>query len=110
MEDCEKKFVVMSGESIMDIDKIRIYSEETFGERKADEYYQCIMDTVKSLDKGYLMHAECLQLETKRKIYRRVILNSHILIYRIAEKIEILRIFHSASCDSKIRSARVVKI
>ena len=110
MEECEKKIVVLSGESINDIDNIGIYSEETFGERKADEYHQCLMKAVTSLDTNYLMHAQCLQLETKRKIYRRIIVNSHIIIYRIAERIEVLRVFHSASSNTKIRSARKVKI
>jgi len=100
----------MSGESINDIDQIRIYSEETFGERKAEEYYQCLMKAVKSLDTEYLTHTQCWQLETKRKIYRRIIINSHIIIYRITERIEVLRVFHSASSNTKIRSARKVKI
>ena len=110
MEECEKKIVVLSGESINDIDNIGIYSEETFGERKADEYHQCLMKAVTSLDTNYLMHAQCLQLETKRKIYRRIIVNSHIIIYRIAERIEVLRVFHTASSKTKILSARKVRI
>ena len=110
MEEFEKKAVVMSDESINDIDQIRTYSEETFGERKADEYHQSLMKAVKTLETDYLMHTRCWQLETKGKIYRRVIVHSHIIIYRIAERIEVLRVFHSASSNTKIRSARKVKI
>ena len=110
MEGCEKKTVVMSGESIIDIDKIRVYSEETFGERKAEEYHQSLMTAVKKLDTGYLMHSQCPQLPTVTRIYRRVIINSHIIIYRIAARVEVLRVFHKASSNTKIRTARKVKI
>ena len=40
MEGNEEKEVAMSGKSIEGIDQIRVYGEETFGEKKADEYHQ----------------------------------------------------------------------
>ena len=110
MEDIEKKKVIMSHESIKDIDQIRIYGEETFGNRKADEYHQLLMEAVKSLDTRYLMYTQCRQLPTQGKIYRRIIVGSHIIIYRIAKQIEVLRVVHSASSNHKIRSARTVRI
>ena len=57
MEDIEKKKVIMSHESIKDIDQIRIYGEETFGNRKADEYHQLLMEAVKSLDVLRVVHS-----------------------------------------------------
>jgi len=110
MEGNEEKEVVMSGKSIEDIDQIRVYGEETFGERKADEYHQSFMQAIKSLETGYLMHSECQQLVTQRKIYRRIIVESHIIIYRIAKRVEVLRVLHSASSNRKIRSARTERI
>ena len=110
MEELEKKEVVMSGKSIEDIDQIRVYGEETFGERKADEYHQLLMKAINSLDVRYLTHSQCQQLETRRKIYRRVVVESHIIIYRIAKRIEVLRVLHSASSNRKIKSVRAVKI
>ena len=110
MEELEKKEVVMSGISIEDIDQIRIYGEETFGERKADEYHQLLMQAIKSLDTGYLKYSQCQQMETKGKIYRRIIVESHIIIYRIAKRVEVLRVLHSASSNRKIKSARIVRI
>jgi len=109
MEELEKKKVVMSGKSIEDIDQIRIYGEETFGERKADEYHRLLMNAVNSLDTKYLMYSQCQQLETRRKVYRRVVVESHIIIYRIAKRIEVLRVLHSASSNRKIKSVRAVK-
>ena len=110
MEGNEEKEVVMSLKSIEDIDQIRVYGEETFGERKADEYHQSLMKAIESLDTGYLMYSECRQLKTKRKIYRRIIVESHIIIYRITKRVEVLRVLHSASSNRKIRSARAVNI
>ena len=106
----EWKEVIASVELEIDLKEIYQYSLETFGIRKADEYLDCMKKAIRLLDVQYLMYAQCWQLETKRKIYRRVIVGSHIIIYRIAERIEVLRVFHSASSNTKIRSARKVKI
>ena len=106
----ERKEVVASVELEIDLKEIYQYSLETFGNRVADEYLDRMKKAIRLLGVQYSMHAECWQLETKRKIYRRVIVQSHIIIYRIAERIEVLRVFHSASSNTKIRSARKVKI
>jgi plasmid stabilization system protein ParE len=110
MEECEKKTVILSQESIVDIDRIRRYGEETFGERKADEYYSFLMKSIHFLDVWYLMHPECRQLETKGRMYRHIITDSHIIVYRIAKCVEVLRVLHSASSNAKIRTVRKVKV
>ena len=111
MEDgIEQKDVVASVELEIDLKEIYQYSLDTFGKRKADEYLDCLKSSMRSLDVCYLMHTECRQLATKGKIYRRIIFGSHIIIYRIAKRIEVLRIFHSASSNRKIQSARKIKI
>jgi len=106
----ESKEVVSSVETRTDLKEIYQYSLETFGERKADEYYQCLEKSIESLETGYLTHSQCPQLPTASRIYRRVIVNSHIIIYRISARVEVLRVFHKASSNTKIRSARKVKI
>jgi plasmid stabilization system protein ParE len=111
MEDgIERKEVVASVELEIDLKEIYQYSLETFGRRKADEYLESMKKAIRLLEVQYMMHAQCWQLETKRKFYRRVIVHSHIIIYRIAGRVEALRVFHSASSNTKIRSARKVKI
>ena len=106
----ERKEVIASVELEIDLKEIYQYSLDTFGTKKADEYLGCLKKAIHLLDVQYLMHTQCPQLETKGKIYRRVVVNSHIIIYRIAERIEVLRVFHSASGNTKICSARKVKI
>jgi plasmid stabilization system protein ParE len=109
-DEFDFKEVIVSKKVDIDLKEIYNYSVETFGERKAKEYASYLYDTILSLDRNYLMYPQCQQLPTKRKIYRRIIAGSHIIIYRIAKQIEVLRILHSSSSNRKIRSARTVEI
>jgi len=103
----ERKEVVASVELEIDLKEIYQYSLETFGRKKADEYLDSMKKVIRLLEDQYLIHTQCWQLETKRKIYRRIIFNSHIIIYRITERIEVLRAFHSASSNTEVRSANI---
>ena len=104
----ERKDVVSSEELENDLKEIYLYSLDTFGRKKADEYLDSLKSHIRQLSVRYLMYPECQQLKTKRKIYRRVIVESHIIIYRILKRVEALRVLHSASSNRKIRSARIV--
>ena len=111
MEDVvNRKDVVSSLELENDIKEIYLYSLDTFGRRKADEYLDTLKRHIRQLEEWHLMYPECRQIPTKGKIYRRVIVGSHIIIYRIAKRVEVLRIFHLASSNQKIISARTVNI
>jgi plasmid stabilization system protein ParE len=106
----ELKEVVSSVELEEDLKEIYLYSLETFGSRKADEYLNSLKSAIRELDVCYLMHSECRQLPTKGKIYRRILAGSHIIVYRRSRRIEVLRVFHQASSNFKIRTVRKVKI
>ena len=50
-------------------------------------------------------------LATKNRMYRNIILDAHLIIYRIGkERIEVLDIVHAASSLRKIRDIRKIKI
>lgn len=84
---------------------------ETFGIMQAKKYFDMISHLVESLDLFYSYHPECRHLTTKNRIYRNIILDAHLIIYRITdERIEVLDIIHSASSIRKIRSTRNIKI
>ena len=87
------------------------YGIETFGMIQARRYYSTIQNLVKKLDTQYTYHPECRHLATKSRMYRNIILDSHLIIYRITDKrIEVLDIIHSASSISRIRSVRSIRI
>ena len=106
----ERKEVIASVALENDLKEIYQYSLDTFGIRKADEYLDCMRKAIRLPEEQYLMHTGRRQLETKGKIYRRAVVGYHMIIYRIAGRIEALRVFHPASGDTKIRSARRVII
>jgi plasmid stabilization system protein ParE len=50
-------------------------------------------------------------IPTKNHIYRNIILDAHLIIYRITnEQIEVLDIFHSASSIRRIQKVRSIRI
>ena len=106
----ESKEVVSSEELEIDLKEVYQYSFETFGAKKAEEYLGSIRKAIGLLDVQYLMHSQCPQLPTVSRIYRRVIISSHIIVYRISARVEVLRVFHKASSNTKIRTARKIKI
>jgi plasmid stabilization system protein ParE len=87
------------------------YGIETFGYRQARKYFDTVSHLVERLDSDYTCHSECRHLATKSRIYRNIILDSHLIIYRITdERIEVLDIIHSASSIRKIRGVRNIHL
>jgi len=86
------------------------YGILAFGYVQARKYFTAIANLVEGLDNDYNFYPECRYLATKNRIYRNIILDSHLIIYRIKnECIEVLDIIHSASSISKIRKVSKVK-
>ena len=87
------------------------YTLDTFGYVQAERYFQKIKHALATLHEGYLVYPECRHLATKSRIYRNIILDAHLIIYRITnERIEVLDILHGASSITKIRNARKIKM
>jgi len=87
------------------------YTLEIFGYFQAEQYKQKIRKSLDTLPAFYKAYPECRHLATKSRKYRNIILDAHLIIYRIAEqRIEVLDIIHSASSIGKIRSARKIRL
>jgi len=87
------------------------YSLDTFGYFQAERYLQKIEEALSTLYDFYMTYPECRHLATKSRIYRNIILDSHLIIYRITdERIEVLDIIHSASSIGKIRGVRKIHL
>lgn len=84
---------------------------ELFGYFQARRYLEHILTSVEDLSTDYPYYPECRHLATKSRMYRNIILDSHLIIYRITEeRIEVLDIVHSASSMRKIKSTRKIHI
>jgi len=109
--DIQSKEVVTSGNYEEHLVEILEYSIETFGHAQACKYFNKISRLVESLDRYYTYHSECRHLATKSRKYRNIILDAHLIIYRITdERIEVLDIVHSKSSISKIRNVRRIRL
>ena len=92
-------------------DQIYDFSYETFGYLQAERYRQKIRNYLLSLPEYYTYYPECRHLATKSRIYRNIIVDPHLIIYRItAERIEVLDIIHGAMSVSKIRNVRKIRL
>lgn len=104
MEEPKEKQVIYSEMYALDSDVVFEFGVETFGELQATKYEEFIDKLTKELNLNYLAYPECKYITTKSRMYRNIILDSHIIIYRIKpEKIEVLRILHSHSGITKIK-------
>ena len=87
------------------------YGIEVFGYLQARKYFNLISILVERLDTDYTYHPECRHLATKSRMYRNIILDAHLIIYRITyHHIEVLDIIHSASSIRKIRNTRNIQL
>jgi len=110
--DTGKLTVIVSEQFHEDLKNIFQYGIETFGNKSALQFHENIERLVNNLETAYYMYPECRFLITKSKIYRNIILESYLIIYRItSSRIEVLRVFHSSICtSSRIRRVRKIII
>jgi plasmid stabilization system protein ParE len=110
MEEEKKLPVKVSKAFILDLDEIFQYGKDTFGIRQAELYENEIWKLVEGLSGNWPLFSECHHLPTRSKMYRWIILESHLIIYRITDKeIQVLRIVHSHRSISKIKVSRRIK-
>jgi toxin ParE1/3/4 len=110
MEEFEEKPVIYSRQYAIDTEYIYNYGVETFGEVQAKKYEAFLDKLTNELPQCYLMYPECRHLATKTRMYRNIILESHLIIYRIAPtRIEVLKAISSRLSISKIKSVRKIK-
>ena len=87
------------------------YGIREFGYFQAECYNREIEKAIETLSHFYYVYPECRHIPTKSRMYRNIIFDSHLIIYRITdERIEVLDIIHSASSIRKIRNARNIRL
>jgi plasmid stabilization system protein ParE len=87
------------------------YGIDVFGYFQAERYNKQIEKSVETLSDFYTAYPECRHLATKSRMYRNIILDAHLIIYRITnERIEVLDIIHSSSSIDKIQATRKIRL
>ena len=111
MEKKNLKVVTSKLFDFIDLPSIHEYGMETFGLKLADYFIAEIYIRLNELSDNYYLHPECRHLITKTKKYRNIILGSYLIIYRItADRIEVLRAFHSSRSPKTIQASKKIKI
>ncbi len=77
----EPKTVIYSTRFKHDVIDVFKYGLETFGKIQAEKYQNNIYMLIDSLYVTYDIYPECRHLPTKSKMYRWIILQSHLIIY-----------------------------
>ena len=84
---------------------------EMFGFIQAERYKQKIRKSLETLSNFYMAYPECRHISTKSHMYRNIILDAHLIIFRITDpRIEVLDIIHGASSIRKIRGVRKIRL
>ena len=87
------------------------YTFDTFGYFQAEHYRKKVEDAVDMLPDRYQSYPECRHIPTKSRMYRNIIMDAHLIIYRITNTcIEVLDIIHAASGIGKIRDIRKIQL
>ena len=87
------------------------FTLDTFGYFQAEHYLNKLLKALATLYEYYTIYPECRHIPTKSRMYRNIILDAHLIIYRITdERIEVLDIIHSASSIRKIRGTRKIHL
>ena len=103
------KILQISNKFDISLTHVYDYSLEIFGFLQAERYREKVRKALYMLPYRYLVHPECRHIPTKSQMYRNIILDSHLIIYRITDlRIEVLDIVYSASGISKIRETRKI--
>ena len=110
-EKFSRKPYEVSGKFLESHTHIYNYGIDTFGYFQAEQYSRKIDEALETLPDYYTIYPECRHLATKSRKYRNIILDSHLIIYRITnEQIEVLDIIHAASSLQKIRGVRKIRM
>lgn len=109
--EASEKPVIVSESFKIRRKEIYAFGLEMFGFYQAEIYDHHIKKSLATLSSYYNVYPECRFLATKNRIYRNIILDAHLIIYRITDqRIEVLDILHSVSSIRKIQSIRKIKI
>jgi plasmid stabilization system protein ParE len=105
------KQIKVSNQFYESFERVYDFGFGAFGFFQAERYKQKIRQLLSTLSNFYLVYPECRYLATKSRKYRNIILDAHLIIYRITEeRIEVLDIIHAASSIQKIRGVRKIQL
>ena len=110
-EKISRKPFVTSDKFLESRSQVYNYGIHLFGCFQAERYDRKIETAIESLSDYYTIYPECRHLATKSRKYRNIILDAHLIIYRITnERIEVLDIIHAASSIQTIRGVRKIRM
>lgn len=111
MEKEKRLPVKISLAFLLDLDDVFNYGLETFGRKQAESYENEIWELIELLPTSYHLFPECRHLITRSKMYRWIILDAHLIIYKITnEEVQVLRMLHSRRSITAIKGARRTKL
>jgi plasmid stabilization system protein ParE len=103
--------VVYSEQSLKSLQSIFEYGVETFSLDLASIFIDRLYEATQKLTTDFLIHPECRYLKTKSKMYRMMVYEQYLIIYRIKPlQIEILTIIHGSRSTSNIKKSRSIMV
>jgi len=111
MEGTEALQVDISELFNLDSQEVYQYGLETFVLAQAERYENDIWQLIEGLSTNYLLFPECHHLITKSKMYRWIILDAHLFIYRVSKnRIQVLRLIHAKRSITTVKKSRNIRV
>lgn len=111
MEGTEALQVDISEQFNLDSQEVYQYGLETFVLAQAERYENDIWQLIEGLSTNYLIFPECHHLITKSKMYRWIILDAHLIIYRVSKnRIQVLRLIHAKRSITTVKKSRNIRV
>lgn len=86
------------------------YIKEESSTLTAMKFRDDFLHVAGQLDKNYFAHPECRFLQTKNKVYRNIIWNKYLILYKIVnDEILVLGLFHTSQNPVKLKSFRKIR-
>ena len=101
---------IVKERALDDVEKEYDYYFKNYSERAADKFKVDFFEQLKSNLPFVWVYPECRYLPTKNHIYRNIIWNNYLIIYKVLKtEVWVVGLFHTAQNPKKLKGYKKVK-
>jgi plasmid stabilization system protein ParE len=92
------------------LDDAYLYYAENYSIEYADKFWDGFFDKIGKILPHYLQFSECRFLQTKNKIYRNIVWENYLIIYKIHKHhIDVICLFHVKQSPKRLKKLKRLK-
>ena len=99
--------IVVKEAALNDLEKECLYLAENYSVRYAEKFRLAFFEQIVTILPNPLKYPECRFLPTKRKMYRNIIWQNYLIIYKVKKLVvEVLILFHTKQRPAKLKAIK----